>query len=73
MRKVYQDIVNADEGGPRHSVMTPRNYYQVGWEYTEASVDNKTERVSNQPIAAASSLHNMYNVYYVGATYFDSI
>ena len=29
VREVYQEIVNSDEGGPRHAVMTPRDYKQV--------------------------------------------
>ena len=27
--QVYQDIINSDEGGPRHSIYTPRDYKQV--------------------------------------------
>ena len=26
---MYQDIINSDEGGPRHSIYTPRDYKQV--------------------------------------------
>ena len=29
VRKVYQEIVNDSNGGPRHVVMTPKNYKQV--------------------------------------------
>ena len=29
VRKVYQEIINTDEGGPRHAITTPRDYKQV--------------------------------------------
>ena len=29
VRKVYQENINTDEGGPRHAITTPRDYKQV--------------------------------------------
>lgn len=33
VRQVYQELVNIDEGGPRHVVSTPRNQVQVCIDY----------------------------------------
>ena len=29
VRKVYQNLINEDEGGPRHAIMVPRSQNQV--------------------------------------------
>lgn len=62
-KEIYRDIINSDEGGPRHCIETPRNIEQVNVNIAfHASFDVRTLGTLLQQRISHDALFNLYQL-----------